>query len=515
MKKLFVWIAVTAAFALSAAPKVLVYMLDGARADVLEATGAPAWKALKENRWAEGYHTAWSVTAGNEPYVLPASAPNHAVIATGKLAKHHQVLNNRDEYSNKFSQSATPTWQERIGRKFPDLRIVYAYSWRPDVMLVPESGRCTVVCGDDDRNNLVLTELLKRKNSPSVLMVFDDGPDHGGHKSGFYPYSKEYLQTVNAAMGRFGKLLDAIKAQPTFADDDWLIVLCSDHGGQRTGHGFPGGQCNTVPLLYCGKNVAPGQIAGRPNNLGIAANVLRHFGLESEVAELDDPGNLVIAPAVETPLADGMLYDLAVESGKFVNRAAGGGVTPHGSLEVGATSFRTGRNGYLTLDGLKNFSGDAVTFAITLKCDLSQVKSDPPVFGNKDWQTGANPGILLAAHKNYLAFNAACTDAPLDFLVRSPRRIDLTEIITGKGKNLIAVSIRPDGLVTVYQKGADGREYWFCVKGTGMRIATGLDWNIGQDGKGKYAHHVDFEASRFRFWQRALTLDELRKVPLE
>ena len=191
------------------------------------------------------------------------------------------------------------------------------------------------------------------------------------------------------------------------------------------------------------------------------------------------------------------------------------GVTVHGKLDVGADSFRNAPGGYLTLDGLKNFTGDAVTFALTFKCDLSQVKSDPPVFGNKDWQTGANPGILLAAHKNYLAFNAACTDAPLDFLVRSPRRIDLTEIIPGGEKTLIAVSIKPDGLVTVYQKGADGREYWFCVKGTGMRIATGLDWNIGQDGKGQYAHHVDFEASRFRFWKRALTLDELRKVPLE
>ena len=40
MKKLFLGVAMTAAFALSAAPKVLVYMLDGARADVLEASGS-------------------------------------------------------------------------------------------------------------------------------------------------------------------------------------------------------------------------------------------------------------------------------------------------------------------------------------------------------------------------------------------------------------------------------------------------------------------------------------------
>ena len=105
MKKLLFCLAITAAAGLFAAPKVLVYMLDGARADALEAVNHPVWQALKANRWADGYKTAWSVTAGNEPFVVPASAPNHAVIATGKLAKHHKVFNNR---TSSTRTSATP-----------------------------------------------------------------------------------------------------------------------------------------------------------------------------------------------------------------------------------------------------------------------------------------------------------------------------------------------------------------------------------------------------------------------
>ena len=54
MKKFLVGIVLAAATGLSAAPKVLVYMLDGARADVLEAVNHPVWQALKENRWADG-----------------------------------------------------------------------------------------------------------------------------------------------------------------------------------------------------------------------------------------------------------------------------------------------------------------------------------------------------------------------------------------------------------------------------------------------------------------------------
>ncbi len=517
MKRLFViGLLFFAAANLDAAPKVLVYMLDGARADSLEAVNHPVWQALKANRWADGYHTAWSVTAGNEPFVLPASAPNHAVIATGKLAKHHKVFNNKDKFYANFSHAATPTWQERIGRKFPDTRIVQVFSWAPDVIFMPESGIVSVVSGADGTNNQVLVKMLGRKNAPSVLMVFDDAPDHAGHKHGYYPYTKPYLAKVRAAMQRFSDLLDAIKAQPTFAEDDWLIVLCSDHGGVGKVHYTASPQSYTVPLLYCGKHIPAGEIAGKPNNLGIAANVLRHFGLDAEVAELDDDGKFSVVPAAEArPAAEGMLYDLVVNGGKIVNRATGGGVTPHGTLTVDANSFRTGANGFLTLDGLKGFDGDALTFAITLKCDLSAVKSDPVIFANKDWQKGSNPGFALVAKKESLVFNSACKNASLDYLVRHSNRIDLGDIVPGKEMSMVAVSIRPDGFVTVFQKAADGSEYWFRVKVAGLQTKGGFDWNIGQDGAGKYKHHADFEVKNFRFWNRALTLDELRKAGLE
>ena len=248
--------ACSVACTLSAAPKVLVYMLDGARADVMEATNTPAWKMLKENRWADGYKTAWSVTAQNEPFVLPASAPNHATIATGRFAKNHKVVNNGEPVAN-FRQEATPTFLERIGRKNPEARTVQAFSWRPDLKLIAQSGNCSIVCGNDVNNNMVLVEMLKRPNDISALMVFDDAPDAGGHNTGFYPYGEQYMPRVTDAMQRFGNLLAAIKAQPTFAQDDWLIVLCSDHGGNNTRHNLSGGQCNTVPLLYCGKNNSP------------------------------------------------------------------------------------------------------------------------------------------------------------------------------------------------------------------------------------------------------------------
>lgn len=518
MKKLFIGIVLAAATGLSAAPKVLVYMLDGARADVMEATDTPAWKMLKENRWADGYHTAWSVTAVNEPFVLTGSAANHTTISTGKFAKNHKVLDKKGIFFAPFSQDATPTFLERIGRKSPGTFTLQAFSWRPDVGLLPKSGRWCSICVSDVVNNVLLVELLKRSDAPSALIVFDDAPDAGGHSKGFYPHSQSYLERVNAAMARFGNLLETIKARSSFADEEWLIILCSDHGGVGTRHNLSGGQCNTVPLLYCGKNIPEGVISGRPGNIGIAANVLRHMGLENEVGQLDDRGEFTAAPPTEArPAADGLLYDVAVENGKTVNRASGGSVTSHGALTVGTDSFSNASGGYVTLDGLKSFAGKKFTISITLKCDLDKVSGDPAIFANKNWQNGANPGFAITARRGAFRFNSARTNGPVDYVLTSPRRMDLYDILPENPgeQTLVAVSVDPDGQVIVFQKSAKGTQYWFTVDGRNLNPVSGLDWTVGQDATGNYKHRAVVDVSNVRVWDRALTLDELRKLELK
>ena len=513
MRLLSVILAFAFGSTLFAAPRVLVFMLDGARADVMEATASPTWQMLKENRWADGYHAAWSLTAGIEPYVCSASAPNHTTIATGKLAKHHKVFRDPKEFSN-FSHDTTPTWQDRIGRKFPTLRTAHAFNWAQDITLSPRFGNYRVIHDSDAVKNRELVELLKRPDAPGALMVFDDAPDHAGHTHRFYPYSNEYLQAVSKAMQRLGNLLDAIKARPSFAEEDWLIVICSDHGGVGKIHYKNSVHCYTVPLLYCGKNIPEGMMAGRPNNLGIAANVLRHFGLDAEVAELDDTGAITIAPQSKPqPTSAGLLYDIVVHNGKIVNRAATHSMTAHGNLSLGEDSFNT-RNGYITLDELKNFKGQAFTFAVTMKCNLATIVGNPAIFSNKDWRNGENPGFVLFAKRDQILFNTGCENAPVNYVVTSPKRMDLYHILpeTPDEWTMIAFSIDSNGLITALQKGEKGRQYWFCFDAKGVNIATELDWNIGQDGTGKQQYPAPMDIRNVRFWNRALTLDELRKL---
>ena len=506
-------------------PKVLVYMIDAARADVLEAVNHPIWQKLKANRWQDGYNAAWSLTAAIEPYAETNSGPNHVTIATGMLLRNHHVAYNDTMWS--FNNAATPTWIDRLGRKFPDMRTIYAFSWLPDLALMADHGRHDIVCGTDEYNNEALVALLKRSDSPSAVMVYDGMPDTMGHEYGFYPYGDEYFKAADDSLSRLGNLLDVIRTSPTFPEENWLIVICADHGGMGFRHGIRGGQASTVPLLYCSKTIKGGEIVGYPNIVDIAAQVLRHFGMDEEVAELDGQAELQVAPPnSERPTVEKLIYDLSVVNGRIVNTAPDGekyAVTACDGLSFDAGGIDLG-SGCLALDALKDFSGEAFTFALKIKGDFSKIEGEQVIFSNKDCTKATLPGFALTAEKgvywpmtkgkNRISFHSGCHGAPTTYVVPKSDRMDLGDVLIGDGEEtLVAVSIDKAGIITVFQHSYDtGRSYWLCNGASGINPWSQLPWNLGQDGTGKYKTPTVAKISGFRFWTRALTIDELLKL---
>jgi hypothetical protein len=45
------------------------------------------------------------------------------------------------------------------------------------------------------------------------------------------------MQAIETTDGHVGIVLDALRARPTYADEDWLVLVITDHGGVGTGHG--------------------------------------------------------------------------------------------------------------------------------------------------------------------------------------------------------------------------------------------------------------------------------------
>ena len=92
--------------------------------------------------------------------------------------------------------------------------------------------------GKKDIHTGAMEEITSAECSDFVLIIYED-TDSAGHDFGFSfnnPVYKEGFLTEDA----YGyEVIKAIEARETYETEDWLIIVTSDHGGIRTGHGGP------------------------------------------------------------------------------------------------------------------------------------------------------------------------------------------------------------------------------------------------------------------------------------
>lgn len=69
-----------------------------------------------------------------------------------------------------------------------------------------------------------------------IFGIFE-GPDYNGHSTGFSIENPRYAACVCRLDNLAYRLMQAVKARPTYENEDWLILITSDHGGHGRGHG--------------------------------------------------------------------------------------------------------------------------------------------------------------------------------------------------------------------------------------------------------------------------------------
>ena len=89
---------------------------------------------------------------------------------------------------------------------------------------------------NEDVLNATKAEIDKVDGADFIFTIYEQ-TDSAGHNKGFSfnnPKYKEAFQEVDS----YGyQTVNAIKARPTYASEDWLIIITSDHGGIKTNHG--------------------------------------------------------------------------------------------------------------------------------------------------------------------------------------------------------------------------------------------------------------------------------------
>ena len=370
----------------------------------------------------------------------------------------------------------------------------------------------------DAGNTAQLIDLINSDKTPDALQIYIDLPDHDGHakaqvlgiKGGFYPYSSTYVNGIKQADKWIGEIINAILKRDSFADENWYIVICADHGGYENYHGTGAGhQAMNVPLLAISRNFqSSGRLAYVPSVTDIAPSILNHFGLDTADLKLD--GKVIDGKAVNesAKLKDGLVYYFDFDK-KIKNSASDAVVNIFGTEPAfvkgkfnSAVEFKNS-NGCIQLapaDKLNYLNGNNFTVCFWMKSD--KVVGDPAFFGNKSWNDGRIAGLVLVRRPTY-RLNIGSAD--------KKARKDIEKFSHINDWLFFAVTVK-NGAVYFAQGMPDGNLYFMNEKIDGLDVISSMPWTIGQDGTGKYSRKLECIIDDFAFWTRGLDMSELKNI---
>ncbi|MFI6058286.1 alkaline phosphatase family protein [Streptomyces sp. NPDC051286] len=156
-------------------------------------------------------------------------------------------------------------------------------TWSPVPQIIFGSATDLRIAGGNDENTTAKAADYLAHGNPDSTFVHLDEVDGAGHASG--SASDAYLKALNTVDGQVGRLLDAVASRPTYAKENWLVVITADHGHTPTG-GYGG----NTPLergtfvIARGQGIEPGSVRNDVKITDIALTVLRHEGVATDPA---------------------------------------------------------------------------------------------------------------------------------------------------------------------------------------------------------------------------------------
>lgn len=244
------------------ARKALLIGVDGLRADSLALVPTPNIDSLIH---AGAY--SFEAQAIDETW----SAPGWNTILTGVFPKKHGVKDN--SFSGKNNEQY-PTIFSRLAQG----KTGSAVAWNPLEELIGK-GENHNYYSYNDRKVVRRTEAFLYSGVFDFIFTHFISVDNAGHLHGFSDAVLEYAAAIEEIDGYVGKLVDAIRNRQTYSEEEWLVMLVSDHGGRGKGHGGTSPEEKTIPYIVEGLTVEPGRIVVPPLQVDVVPTVLTHLGV--------------------------------------------------------------------------------------------------------------------------------------------------------------------------------------------------------------------------------------------
>ena len=277
--------AVTAA---DPAKKVLYIGIDGTRFDAIEKAETPNLDALVK----EGIYSPTCLILGDRYRKNDTvSGPGWSSILTGVWADKHGVHNNTFVGMN---YKEFPHFFARLKEVRPDAKTASLVTWEPihkhitsaaDVSINYEQKEHGVL--DYDRYDTQATEETVKQlteQNPDAVFLYLGQVDVAGHAKGFHPSVPDYIAAIERADKLVGRAVAAVKGRKTYAGEDWLILVTSDHGGKGTGHGSGHNTPEILNsfLIVSGTSAFRGQFAEQVYLVDAPVTALAHLGVKAK-----------------------------------------------------------------------------------------------------------------------------------------------------------------------------------------------------------------------------------------
>ncbi len=279
-------------------PKALFIIVDGIPADVIERVPTPAIDAIAA---AGGYSRATVGGPIGKPGETPTiSAPGYMGLVTGTWANKHNVYKNYGispdyRYWNLFRLARTekPESQLAIFSTWTDNRTILlgegragAGNWRFDVVVdglendetrFPPQPLDAHIAEVDDAVSREAARVVESQG-PDLSWVYLQYTDVVAHK---YGDSVEFERAVMRMDERLGTIWSGVQARQEAHDEDWLVIVTTDHGRDpitgRT-HGSQSNRERTIWIATSSQRLTPDFYA-MPEIVDIYPSIAMHLGI--------------------------------------------------------------------------------------------------------------------------------------------------------------------------------------------------------------------------------------------
>lgn len=227
--------------------KAIVIGYDGCRADILAIKGEEnsAISALLDDGGSINLAYCGGVNYPETNTQDTSTAPGWCSILTGQWADVHGVTANDIPKSMEAKTLLTSLTEDGIIDSATFITKWAGHFSRENATYLPEVQYCndhalpvTFNKYDNDKasHEAVLAEIADEACSDFIFVIYEP-TDSTGHGKGFSFNNPKYKESFLEADAYGYDTISAIKERETYDTEDWLIIVTSDHGGIKTGHG--------------------------------------------------------------------------------------------------------------------------------------------------------------------------------------------------------------------------------------------------------------------------------------